>query len=278
MLVITRRMNESLAVGDDVTLTVVEVRGDKVRLAVSRPEDVPVHRKEVYDALYPAEPPPRTPEGMAFRQAILEEPDDEGIRLIFADWLQERGDPLGEFIRVQCRLAKLPPEDAARQGLAQQQRLLEDEHGALWRAYLPPVLRPATFERGFVEAAELTARQFLAHAEELFAAAPLRRLRVRPGNRVAALAASPYLARLARLDLSGVSLGDEAAVALAGSPFLVGLDTLNLADNRIGEAGARALAASPHLASLPLLDLSRNPVGEGGAGALRARFGERMRL
>lgn len=48
MLVLTRRLNQSIKVGDDVEITVIEVRGDQVRLGVSAPRDVAVHRKEVY--------------------------------------------------------------------------------------------------------------------------------------------------------------------------------------------------------------------------------------
>ena len=48
MLVLTRRLNQSIKIGDDVEITVIEVRGDQVRLGVSAPRDVAVHRKEIY--------------------------------------------------------------------------------------------------------------------------------------------------------------------------------------------------------------------------------------
>lgn len=48
MLVLTRRLNQSIKIGDDIEITVIEVRGDQVRLGVSAPRDVTVHRKEVY--------------------------------------------------------------------------------------------------------------------------------------------------------------------------------------------------------------------------------------
>jgi carbon storage regulator len=48
MLVLTRRLNQSIKIGDDIEITVIEVRGDQVRLGVSAPRDVAVHRKEVY--------------------------------------------------------------------------------------------------------------------------------------------------------------------------------------------------------------------------------------
>src|ERR1700677_721520 len=48
MLVLTRRLNQSIKIGDNVEVTVIEVRGDQVRLGVSAPRDVAVHRMEVY--------------------------------------------------------------------------------------------------------------------------------------------------------------------------------------------------------------------------------------
>ena len=50
---------------------------------------------------------PRMPLEDAFFQAILETPDDDLPRLAYADWLEERGDPRGEFIHLQCRLARM---------------------------------------------------------------------------------------------------------------------------------------------------------------------------
>lgn len=48
MLVLTRRLNQSIKIGDDIEITVIEVRGDQVRLGVDAPRSVTVHRKEVY--------------------------------------------------------------------------------------------------------------------------------------------------------------------------------------------------------------------------------------
>lgn len=48
MLVLTRRLNQSIKIGDDVEITVIEVRGDQVRLGVTAPREVSVHRKEIY--------------------------------------------------------------------------------------------------------------------------------------------------------------------------------------------------------------------------------------
>jgi len=51
MLVLSRKKNESIVIRDDIVVTVVEVRGDKVRLGIDAPKDVPVHRREVYDTI-----------------------------------------------------------------------------------------------------------------------------------------------------------------------------------------------------------------------------------
>ena len=51
MLVLSRKKNESIVINNDITVTVVEIRGDKVRLGIEAPLDVAVHRQEVYDAI-----------------------------------------------------------------------------------------------------------------------------------------------------------------------------------------------------------------------------------
>jgi carbon storage regulator len=51
MLVLSRQRDESIIVGDNVQITVVDIRGDKVRLGIVAPAEIPVHRKEVYDAI-----------------------------------------------------------------------------------------------------------------------------------------------------------------------------------------------------------------------------------
>jgi carbon storage regulator len=51
MLVLSRRINESLTIGDDIVITIVDIRGDRVRIGVDAPREVPVHRQEVLRAL-----------------------------------------------------------------------------------------------------------------------------------------------------------------------------------------------------------------------------------
>jgi carbon storage regulator len=132
VIVLSRRKNEAVVIDNAITVRVVEVRGDKVRLAVTAPAGVAVHRQEVFEAVFgrPRPPEPRPPEEEAFLRAVAADPGDEATRLVFADWLQERGDPLGEFLRLQCE----------REELDKRARALWAEHGAAWQAYLPPAL------------------------------------------------------------------------------------------------------------------------------------------
>jgi carbon storage regulator len=51
MLVLSRQKDESIIIGDDIEITIVDVRGDKVRLGITAPREIPVHRREVYEAI-----------------------------------------------------------------------------------------------------------------------------------------------------------------------------------------------------------------------------------
>ncbi len=51
MLVLSRHRDESIIIGDDIKITVIDIRGDKVRLGITAPVELPVHRQEVYEAI-----------------------------------------------------------------------------------------------------------------------------------------------------------------------------------------------------------------------------------
>src|SRR5438270_337847 len=61
MLVLSRKKNESIVLNNNITVTVVEIRGDKVRLGIVHPKEIPVHRQEVYDAIHGIESMPAPP-------------------------------------------------------------------------------------------------------------------------------------------------------------------------------------------------------------------------
>lgn len=57
MLVLSRRKNESIMVGEEVEIIIADIRGDRVRLGISAPKHVPVHRREVYETIHRKEIP-----------------------------------------------------------------------------------------------------------------------------------------------------------------------------------------------------------------------------
>lgn len=57
MLVLSRKKNESIVIDNNITITVIEIRGDKVRLGIVAPKEVPVHRQEVHDQIHANDPP-----------------------------------------------------------------------------------------------------------------------------------------------------------------------------------------------------------------------------
>jgi carbon storage regulator len=65
MLVLSRQRDESIMIGDDVEIIIVDVRGDKVRLGITAPKNIPVHRREIYDAIQREKAEKKEPEKQA---------------------------------------------------------------------------------------------------------------------------------------------------------------------------------------------------------------------
>jgi uncharacterized protein (TIGR02996 family) len=255
----------------------------------------------------------------AFLAAIIAAPTDDLPRLVYADYLDEHGDPArAEFIRVQIA--------DARGGTGESGRAADllAEHKSRWE--IPDLRGVQTFRRGFVEALNISAAEFVAHADRIGRAAPvmavrlsvaagyvpdiarvawlsrleeldlsrnqvvgrwlgdllsavplpnLRSLNIGNNNliadavRVVAARAAGY-PHLTRLNLSATFIADEGAEVLADSPTLAGLTELILRseevsyDSSIHAAGAAALARSPYLTRLRRLDLAGHYIGDAG--------------
>jgi uncharacterized protein (TIGR02996 family) len=202
------------------------------------------------------------PETDTLFQAILADPGDDGLRLIYADWLEERGDEArAEFIRVQCALAKMDKDDPRRAELELRERELLAGHREAWLGELPSWegITWEKFERGFITGIQITLDAFRAHADELFRLVPVDsvcfdNLTVNEARWV--LADLPHLARLTELSFQHTrehdrGIGDVIALALAESPFLTRLTRFRLGS--LGDKGLKALACSPNLRRLTSL-------------------------
>jgi carbon storage regulator len=74
MLVLSRKKDESIVINNDITIVVVEIRGDKVRLGVEAPKEVPVHRREVFEAIARGEPVDAAAAASPANEPSLDEP------------------------------------------------------------------------------------------------------------------------------------------------------------------------------------------------------------
>ncbi len=197
--------------------------------------------------------------GDAFLQAVLAEPDDDAPRMIYADWLEERGDPRGAFIRLQCVLQRLGPTDLARAGLEDEASELLHQHEDEWTAELQGIASTWRFRRGFVEEAVVSGDNFLARGDDLFSGFPISCLRIQLNRTQAgAVAASPHLARLRTLDVTSCWLRDRGVEELLASPHLKRVTALGLAENDLEGPAVRALTASALMGRLAFLRLSKN--------------------
>ncbi len=237
---------------------------------------------------------------LAFLDDVKSHPEDDVPRLILADWLAERGDPRGEFLHVQCRLAASEWGDPHGDDLACRQRELLTANAATWTGPLAPYILDRHFWRGLLRVnmradrlldagrAGLGATEEWAWVEMLTLREPAlanlvdlhdcdllaspSSLNLRgsgAGNGFAALLAnSPYLVRLHELQMGSCRVGSEGLAALARSEHLQRLTSLSLDGNQIGDEGVEVLAASPLLGRLTFLDLGYNRITDRGARAL----------
>src|SRR5262245_38221102 len=128
-------------------------------------------------------------EGVALFRAVCEHPEDDGVRLVYADWLTEHGDEArAQLMRAQVRLALLDEDEPERDSQEEQVDALLRENQLRWQAELPQLAgidwSPATFRRGFVDEVRATSVKALAReAQQVRRAVPLRRLRLVVGRR-----------------------------------------------------------------------------------------------
>jgi uncharacterized protein (TIGR02996 family) len=242
-----------------------------------------------------------------FLQDICQNPGDPTLRLVYADWLEDRGAPAdlarAEFIRVQIALETKkthtgrPVDEKLHRALMARERELFREHGAKWVQPFDGLgATNIQFRGGLPHHVDISLDRFLnrENADKLFALGPVQSVRITGSDeqalagspelerlatvvtglkafepeRVTALAASPHLAHLTSLDLGGNHIGDAGAAALAASPLLAGLTELHLRGSSITDVGVQALADSPHLARLKELRLGYNHITDVGVQAL----------
>jgi uncharacterized protein (TIGR02996 family) len=220
----------------------------------------------------------------AFLEDIREHPDDDAPRLIFADWLEENGDPdRAEFIRLMIAAAT-NPSTSSNPGGDRTWRLLErnwdrwvvpikasPQHEPWIKSTPTPAALPK-FCRGFISELAYTTGQFLKDWGTVRRLTCLTTLRLL-GNAGSGqgIARCPALADLRRLDFIDYyrsPLGWADMVALATVAKFRKLQELRLYQNNIGDRGLAAMARAPWLSSVILLDVGDNGIGRDGLATL----------
>ncbi len=239
----------------------------------------------------------------ALLAAVLANPEDDVPRLVFADWMEESGQPAlvarAHFIRAQVESAQLPEGDPDRAACERKADDLYREYGAGWNAVLPGWVTwndtSLRYSRGFVSELGVTPRRLFRDAYELMAVAPIDTVHIRtdvtaytPAHLRTFIKDLPWLARVRTLRLGSglwVRRSDQHSDP-ADSPelFLLShlrkltgvrcliLSQLNLNDEWV-VGFVSQFTKMAFAASLRELDLSRNQVSDAGAHTLAAARG-----
>jgi uncharacterized protein (TIGR02996 family) len=204
----------------------------------------------------------------AFIREIVTHPDEDAPRLIYADWLEERGDPQGEFIRVQCELAASPQSARCRE-LRQREAAILAAYREEWVRSLGGELIRAIFRRGLMEHLQAIPKSFFSNRTRWFQQAPVSTLEVRlDKGDVSRFTKCSELQYARSLRVGGSELGDDRCIRLLNSSYLRRLDELWLTSTSIGPSAVRRLVESPLATRLRVLILSGNALGNEGGGIL----------
>lgn len=179
---------------------------------------------------------------VSFVEEIRLSPDDLAPRFIYADYLEDLGDPQGEFIRVQCQLSEMAPGTSGRSDLFNRERELLQEFGNQWlrpfRELGAKGLSVQSFERGLLERLQFSGTDWEASSPQICKIAPaLRSLRLRQPLNLGEeeTKPTPLPKQITELDLSANQLSEEDWERL-GAYLLTDSDvvSLDVSRNRLG--------------------------------------------
>ena len=201
---------------------------------------------------------------------IIANPDDKKPRLVYADLLQERGDPRGEYIILQCTRAELADDDPRAAEIDAQCDALMKKHKKAWTALGENKGARFVFRRGFVEKLSLDADDLLRNADLIFGAEPIEELNIwkideskakQGKSRLAPLLALP-LQHIKRLSLARCKLTKEDFEALAAAKTLGNVEMLDLTNGGSATIPIAPLAKATSLPKLRELKLTGCMMGD----------------
>jgi uncharacterized protein (TIGR02996 family) len=231
----------------------------------------------ILDVPAPSEKKPDEPTPEHLLADVLARPEDNTVRLVYADWLMQRGDPRGELISVQCALPSATP--AQRAELEKRERVLLRAHRLEWMRNAKQVATKCDIERGFVSTIEATPVAFANHGAVLFDHDPIETLILTKvsAKSLELLKDTPHLERLRRLVMDFYSIEKprdvSALVEFFASKHLQRLRELKLGRMLGGEdVDASALFDGVSLPALEVLDAKGVSVPDALVGLPKARL------
>ena len=218
-------------------------------------------------------------DGAALLRAVIAQPAEDTPRLVYADWLDENGDPdRAAFVRGQCALAGMEPWDDGYTALDVRCRQLERAHPE-WPGPLAPFVsrterfsgdRDRPFERGFPARVELTPAQFADHRRHLFTETPVREIEFRMDAGAGGLAKRAGLSKLTGAEFSLARDPAAARAVLACLERLGGLQHFGLRGSILSEKQAGDVFASAALAAVESLTIMGTPLPASAEAAFAA--------
>lgn len=184
-------------------------------------------------------------------QAVIDQPDKDGPRRRYAEYLDAHGDKYAEYIRTSLERAR---KGFRAEGIP---ATFDDQMIAPIRQWI----RSWQLDRGFVALVKMDGKTFVDHGSDVFAHAPIQHLDLVETKSVfAEIIQSPVLARVQTISLADNDLGDHEALLLVSSASVRRLVYLDLFANKIGQAGLEAITSSSNLGALRVLEFDYNRV------------------
>ena len=210
-----------------------------------------------------------------FQKEIAAQPNDVDTRLVYADWLEENGDPLGEFIRVQCQLQEMDIADDRYCDLKSRELQLLRQNNKGWARTIRPLVRDWSYRNGLIDRVCMDAEAFLEHRQTLFQQHPIQYVELRNAYEfLDELAKCEELKKLRGLSFAFCQMGNrwdpirrarnlQPFRSFLSSPNIRKLEELDLNGNYIGTAGVEILV-NAGLKDLRSLDLRLGQVDAQG--------------
>ena len=200
-----------------------------------------------------------------FINEILSWPESDEPRLIYADWLEERDDPRGEFIRVQCALSQDRLDSTERQRLKRRERELLRAHNKTWLSERPSNTRDPKFVRGFIGHIAMNVKTFISQGFQICAQVPLESIELTGGgDQMKDLIKCKWLRQIKAINFKRNRFPAHSIASFAACVYLENLQSLEISATRCDLNDLRALCNPFSMRELRCLSLDYTNINDRG--------------